>query len=137
MTSEPDDDDGPPGVWGGLQTEEGRALFEMTVDLQLGDLVRRDRVAASELWSAMANIDWHGPDGEFVGYTFREAAAIVAGLRGDADAYLDWYCSNPDAVVSARIAEPMAEVGWTWSEIEQVPEKRPHSRYPGSRRRGR
>ena len=86
-------------------------LFEVTVELAFGDLVRADKSVAVELWCALANVSWHhesAPGGLL--YSFRGAGDLVAALRGDGD-YMDWYCSGVEGVVTSRIADGLE--GWT------------------------
>ena len=87
--------------------------FQLTVDRALGDRIRADEAAAIEMWSSLANIDWVGPEGAKVSYSFREAGGLVAWVREEGD-YIDWYCSGPFGVVSAWIEEGLAKEGWSW-----------------------
>lgn len=87
--------------------------FELTVDRVLGDRIRADGAAAVDMWSSLANIEWTGPEGGKVNYSFREAGDLVAWVREEGG-YIDWYCSGPVGVVSAWIEEGLAKEGWSW-----------------------
>ena len=87
--------------------------FELTIERLFGERVRMDAALAVELWSALANIDWHGPDGAMVQYSLRDAGSMVAWIREDGD-YMDWYGSGPARVVSPWIDDELAAEGWSW-----------------------
>jgi hypothetical protein len=89
-------------------------VFEAELDRVLGPRVKADGAYAVDLWSALTNTSWSGPDGLTVTYGFRRASEAVAWVREDEDSVL-WYCSGPPAVVAPWIEEAMAEVGWRWS----------------------
>ena len=82
--------------------------------MTLGDRVRMDGACAVDLWSALAGIIWHSPDGEAVSYSFRSAARVTTWVREDGDD-MEWYCSGPPAVVATWITSAMADKGWSWS----------------------
>jgi hypothetical protein len=67
--------------------------FELTVDRVLGDRIRADGAYAIAMWSALANVEWHGPEDVSVSYSFRTAGDLVAWVREEGD-YLDWYCAG-------------------------------------------
>jgi len=101
-----------------LDGDDPYARFEQTVDRILGDAVRAaPDVAGVELWSALANIDWTGPKGEEIGYSFRAAGDLIASLVGAGEpyGYMRWYCAGPDGVVADWIAEAMFEAGYRWA----------------------
>jgi hypothetical protein len=54
------------GVASGRHYRVNKA-FEAVLDSALGDQVRADGACGVDLWSALANICWHGPEGEAVG----------------------------------------------------------------------
>lgn len=56
----------------------GRKLFELTIEHVFGARVRKDGAAAIDLWSALAGVEWHGPDDAIVCYSFRAAGDLVA-----------------------------------------------------------
>ena len=84
----------------------------MTVDRVLGPRVRQDGAAAIDLWSALAGIEWHGPEGAIVCYSLRDAGDLVAWVREDGD-YLDWYCSGPTSIVASWINFSLGCEGWS------------------------
>jgi hypothetical protein len=89
----------------------GRKLFAITADEAMGDLVRADGACAVELWSALANVEWRGPNGEAIFYSFRQAGELVAWIREEGDE-LDWYGSGEPGVVVDWIADALAPRGW-------------------------
>ncbi|MDE2621545.1 MAG: hypothetical protein KGL54_15415 [Sphingomonadales bacterium] len=99
------------GITGGRPLNEGDP-FEMAVARSLGPAMREDDALASEMWSALANLDWARDDGDTAGYSFRAAGDLVAAVRGKGEDYMDWYCSGPYAVVSERVAAALAQEGW-------------------------
>jgi hypothetical protein len=88
--------------------------FEATLDRALGDRVRADGASGVDLWSALANICWHSPEGETVTYSFRQAGDLVAWVREEGSSE-DWYCSGPPGVVDTWIAKAMFDRGWRYS----------------------
>jgi hypothetical protein len=94
--------------------------FEQTVDRLLGKRIRGDQDAAEDLWAALANVDWRGPNGEDVSYSFRAAGDLCAALRKDDGAmtYMRYYCRKPHGVVAGWIDAAMADAGWTWKGDE-------------------
>ncbi|MCI1141192.1 hypothetical protein MOP88_00655 [Sphingomonas sp. WKB10] len=55
--------------------------FEIILDRVLGERVRADGACAVDLWCALANIRWSGPDGMDVSYGFRRAGEVVSWVR--------------------------------------------------------
>lgn len=88
--------------------------FEMMIERVLGERIRTDGALAVDLWSALANIEWHGPDDAVVRYSFRSAGDLIAWVREDG-CYLDGYCSGPAEVVAPWINDALATEGWTWA----------------------
>lgn len=72
---------------------------------------------ATDVWSALANVEWRHEDGTRFSCSWRAAGGIIARIRGedktDGMAYMNWYMSGPDAVVSDEIQEAFKERGWT------------------------
>lgn len=102
-----------------LYTEGDYGAFEQTVDRVLGERVRASEEDAVALWCALANVDWHGPDGASVGYSFRAAGDLVAALRKDEGdyTYMRYYCAGPHGVVAGWIEAAMAGAGWHPTEL--------------------
>jgi hypothetical protein len=68
-----------------------------------------------ELWSALANVEWHHPDEpKPYGLTFRAAGGWVADMVGLDTDYMDFYCESPYAQVSPEIEEAMKNLGWSY-----------------------
>lgn len=109
-------------IYGGLGgIPGGRVInhedrFESTVERLFGPLIRASNDAASEMWSALANVDWRHTDGDEAGYSFRAAGDLVAAVRGSGE-YMDWYCSGPYAVVADWIEEGLSSEGWTYEAL--------------------
>ena len=90
-----------------------RKQFEAAVDRAVGDQVRSDGACGVDLWCALANVEWHGPDGEIVSYTFHGAGSLVAWVREEGD-YIEWYDSGEPDVVASWISGALANEGWRW-----------------------
>lgn len=87
--------------------------FEAVLDRVLGDRVRADGACGVDLWCALANIDWHGPNGETVSYGFRRAGDLVAWIREEGDG-LTWYGSGTPGEVAGWIGAALGREGWSW-----------------------
>lgn len=109
MFSDREESSGAPSIRG----RRFHKLFEQTVDRLLGERIRADGALAIDMWSALANVDWRGPNDAVVRYSFRAAGDMVAWIREDGS-YMDWYCSGPIGVVSPWISEALAVEGWSW-----------------------
>jgi hypothetical protein len=92
-------------------------VFEAELDRVLGPRIRADGACAVDLWSALTNIRWSGPNGIAVTYSSRQASQVVSWVREDKDSVI-WYNSGPPSTVAPWIAGTMAEAGWLWSEID-------------------
>lgn len=90
--------------------------FEDAVARQLGEQMKTDDVLCTEVWCALANVDWRHENGDEASYSFRAAGDLVAAIRGSGD-YMDWYCSGPSGDVSDTVADAMAKEGWTWEAL--------------------
>jgi len=78
--------------------------------------LKEDEDFGSELWSAMANVEWiheDDPEETRIHRGFRSAGSMIASMLGKGD-YIDWYCSGPYETVSEYIAEKMAAKGWRY-----------------------
>ena len=78
--------------------------------------LKEDEDFGSELWSAMANVDWiheDDPEETRIHRGFRSAGSMIATMLGTGD-YIDWYCSGPYETVSEYIAQKMASKGWRY-----------------------
>jgi hypothetical protein len=104
------------GIEGGreLMTEGDHGVFEQLCEHLFGEQMRADESLALDMWCALSNVDWTGPNGEEIGYSFRAAGDLVAALRRDGSDYMSWYCCGPDGMVTARIADPLLTAGWTY-----------------------
>jgi len=102
-----------------LIAEGDFGAFEQMVERVLGERVRADKSAADELWGALANVDWFGPNGEEVGYSFRAAGDLVAALRKDEGpmTYMKYYCRAPDGYVADWIEEAFTAEGWRYEAL--------------------
>jgi len=85
-----------------MEVERAYTLFEEVITDHFGERMKTDDDLCSRIWSSLANVDWYYVKGEkpvTVGYSFRAAGSMIAGIRGFGD-YMDWYCSGPDADVA-------------------------------------
>jgi len=93
--------------------------FEAAVDRTVGDRVRSNGAYGVDLWSALVGVEWHGPDGEVVSYSFRTAGDLVAWVREEGD-YIQWYCSDEPGLVVAWISEALTTEGWSWTLVREA-----------------
>lgn len=107
---------GMGGMPGGRELDPDD-LFEAAVDRVLGDKIRDSDDIATQMWSALANVDWVHDNGDTAGYSFRAAGDLVAAIRGSGN-YMDWYCSGPYGQVSALIEDALAAEGWVHTVLE-------------------
>ena len=91
--------------------------FEAVLDRLLGEQVRADGACGVDLWCALTNTRWFGPDGVEVSYGFRRAGHAVAWVREEGDD-LTWYCSGEPGQVAQWIEEVLAGAGWSWRRLE-------------------
>jgi hypothetical protein len=97
-------------------------LFENTLTRLFQNKLRTEPEFGTELWSALANVDWYNTKGEVmeaVGYSFRAAGAVIAEIIGEGD-YLDWYCSGDYAQVSDFIQRSMKKEGWICDTMRDI-----------------
>ena len=105
----------------GLPDHRGDAMdyrqqFEDDFRELFTERLREDEGFGTELWSALANVDWFHEsdrDNSGVGYSFRSAGSLIASMLCHGN-YLDWYCSGPSGVVSEYISEKMTSKGWLY-----------------------
>jgi hypothetical protein len=95
------------------QVYRPRKLFEAAVDRAVGDRVRSDGTCGVDLWSALADVEWHGADGEIVSYSFRSAGELVAWVREEGD-YIEWFCGDAPGVVATWIGDALEVEGWSY-----------------------
>ena len=86
--------------------------FEALLDQNLGERIRADGACGVDLWCALANVEWHGPEGQTISYSFRQAGDVVAWVREDVGG-LEWYCSGEAGIVADWIAHDLAKAGWS------------------------
>ena len=106
--------------WKGVESTrqcKSHKAFELTLERLLGERIQTDGACGVEMWSALANVDWHAPDGDIISCSFREAGDLVAWLREEGD-YMDWYCSGDVGVVAPWIGDGLAVEGWSWTTTE-------------------
>ena len=92
-------------------------VFEVVIDRLFGDRVRADGAYGVDLWCALTNVEWCGPQGEKVSYPFRRAGEVVAWIREEGD-YLTWYCSGEPGVVAQWIGSALNKAGWSWKPLD-------------------
>lgn len=80
-----------------------RKQFEAAVDKAVGDRVRSDGACGADLWSALTNVEWRGPEGQTVSYSFRTAGDLVAWVREEGD-YIDWLYGEDPGMSLAGLA---------------------------------
>jgi hypothetical protein len=97
-----------------LLTEGAYGAFEQTVERLFGDRLRASLEDAQEFWGALANVDWLGPDGATVGYSFRAGGDLIAAIRRDEGemTYMNYYCAAPYATVPDWVEEALVWAGW-------------------------
>ena len=79
------------------------------------DKIRDSDEFCSQVWSALANIEWTHEDGDVYSCSFRYAGEVIAHIRGNGG-YMDWYCSGPYAEVSNEIANGFKSKGWDYDD---------------------
>ena len=77
-------------------------------------MLRVEESKAQSFWGALANVNWFGPNGEEVAYSFRAAGDLLAAIRRDQGrlTYMNYYCSSEVGCVPDWIGQPMADAGW-------------------------
>lgn len=92
-------------------------VFEAALDQAVGEQVRMDGAYAVDLWSALTNIAWNGPNGLSVTYSFRRASEVVSWVREE-DSAIQWLNAGPPGIVATWIESAMADLGWAWSILD-------------------
>lgn len=87
---------------------------------EITKLVQSDETFATELYSALCNIDWV-KEGIVWNTSWRSAGGIVSNIKHGYDDegeqlsdYLDYYLSGNEGVVSNRIASKILTLGWKY-----------------------
>jgi hypothetical protein len=72
---------------------------------------------ARDFYGALCNNElFH--NGELTdGYTFREAAGLIADIRKNGS-YLDWYCSGNEGKVTDEVRQDLLDMGYTLEKIK-------------------
>lgn len=104
-----------------LLTEGAHGAFEQACERAFGAAIRAEPVGATpgvgtDLWCALANVDWAHPTHGDVGYSFRAAGDLIAALRREG-MYMDWYCNGPSGHVAEHIEDALAAEGWTYEVL--------------------
>ena len=94
--------------------------LEATLTGVFGERIKTDDKFCTELWSALANVEWiRLEDGEIESYSFRAAGGLIAEIRGSGS-YMDWYCCGPYAVVSEEIWRTLRKAGWHYINTPDI-----------------
>ena len=67
---------------------------------------------ARRVYAALCNTDWRRGDAEFW-CTFRQAAELIAEIRGRGESYLDFYWSMHAGEIADAVRVALGELGWT------------------------
>jgi hypothetical protein len=106
-----------------LSEIQGFVMFAATfgaVDRAIVEQVRMDGGCRVDLWSALANVQWHSRDRETVSFSCIEAGTVVVWVRDEGD-YVAWYYSCPPGVVADWIGEAMIAEGWSRAPLTESP----------------
>ncbi len=93
---------------------KARKAFKAQLDAALGERIRADGTCACDLSPALTDVAWHGPAGEVVRYSSREAGEIVAWVREEGDT-INWFCGEFPGQVADWISDARAGSGWNWT----------------------
>lgn len=86
--------------------------FEVTIQRIFGERMKQDDALCHEIWSALANVDWHRPESnDSASYSLRAVGDLVAAIRGSGD-YLDWYCNSDYPSITDEIRRSLKKAGW-------------------------
>lgn len=101
--------------------DKGYKEFERSVEKMLGKDIRDNDQDATDMWSALANVDWYHPKKHYeVSYSFRSAGSFVADIRDKGECYMDWYCSGPYGQVSDKIEHALRKEGWIYDTVGAI-----------------
>jgi hypothetical protein len=82
-----------------------------------GDLIKKDKVVAQQLYAAMCNTLWFHKDNKLPwSASWRASGGIVAEMRDCGENYIDWYCSGGEGTVDPAIAVLAGKLKWTPTE---------------------
>ena len=95
-----------------------RELWD-TMEKALKPIARRSREDAEDVYRCLCNTAWVPVEG-IEGWTWgdpgiylswRSAGAFVAGLRGEGEDYMDFYCSGKEGTITREIRETLEKKG--------------------------
>lgn len=95
--------------------------FNLELSILLNEKVHKkiikDDSYARDFYAALCNNELFY-NGELTdGYTFREAAALIAYVRKNGN-YIDWYCSGNEGKVTDEVREDLLDMGYTLEKIK-------------------
>ncbi len=89
--------------------------FETVLQDIFGKEMKTNDNLCTEIWSALAGMQWTHKHGLEYKCTFRYAAGLISDII-DRGGYEEWYCSAaPHATVSDGISKRMLKAGWSHS----------------------
>lgn len=98
----------------GVPVKTHEDALKETVEQALGERIRSDDEFASLVWGSFANVGWIHPQHGRVGLTWRQAAGMIAEIRGGGGAdYMSWYDSANPGVVNNEVREALVVEGWS------------------------
>jgi hypothetical protein len=86
--------------------------FEIMIVRVFGERMKSDEELCSQIWSALANVEWYHPAShDSASYSFRAAGDLIAAIRRTG-CYLDWYLVGPYAIITEEIRRTFKKEGW-------------------------